>query len=186
MFLTTWLEDHLCRCFWVTSWVISIPAESQSLKVVWFSSISQWCLALCNSMGCSMPGLLVHCQLPESTQTHVHWVGDAIQPSHPLLSPSPPTFNLSQHQGHFQWVSYLHQVAKVLELGPCINPCIGPAITRYHRLGGFNKRNGLSHSPGALKSEVRVSAGLVFSHVLCLYLSMPKFLLLIKTVVIVA
>ena len=54
-------------------------------------------------------------QLPESTQTHVHWVGDAIQPSHPLSSPSPPTLNLSQHQGLFQWVSSLHQVAKVLE-----------------------------------------------------------------------
>ena len=57
----------------------------------------------------------VHHQLPESTQTHVHWVGDAIQPSHPLSSPSPPAFNLSQHQGFFQWVSSSHHVAKVLE-----------------------------------------------------------------------
>ena len=55
-------------------------------------------------------------QLPELAQTHVHWVGDAIQPCHPLLSPSPPAFNLSQHQGLFQWVSSSHQVAKVLEL----------------------------------------------------------------------
>ena len=62
-----------------------------------------------------MPGLPVHHQLPEFTQTHVHWVGDAIQPSHPLWSPSLLTFNLSQHQGLFQWVSSLHQVAKVLE-----------------------------------------------------------------------
>ena len=54
--------------------------------------------------------------LLELTQSHVHWVGDVIQPSHPLLSPSPPAFNLSQHQGLFQWVSSLHQVAKVLEL----------------------------------------------------------------------
>ena len=59
--------------------------------------------------------LLVHHQLPEFTQTHVHWVGDAIQPSHPLLSPFPPAFNLSHHQGLFQWVSSSHQVAKVLE-----------------------------------------------------------------------
>ena len=59
--------------------------------------------------------LPVHHQLPEFTQIHVHWVGDAIQPSHPLLSPSPPAFNLSQHQGLFKWVSSLHQVAKVLE-----------------------------------------------------------------------
>ena len=63
----------------------------------------------------SMPGLPVSHQLPEPTQTHVHWVGDAIQPSHSLLSPSPPAFNLSQHQGLFQWVNSLNQVAKVLE-----------------------------------------------------------------------
>ena len=62
-----------------------------------------------------MPGFPVHHQLPELTQTHVHRVGDAIKPSHPLLSPSPPAFSLSQHQGLFQRVSYSHQVAKVLE-----------------------------------------------------------------------
>ena len=66
-------------------------------------------------MNCSTPGLPVHHQLPESTQTHVHRVGDAIQPSHSLSSPSPPALNLSQHQGLFQWVSSSHQVAKVLE-----------------------------------------------------------------------
>ena len=65
-------------------------------------------------MDCSTPGLPVHHQLPESTQTHVHWVGDAIQPSHPLSSPS-HAFNLSQHQGLFKWVSSSHQVAKVLD-----------------------------------------------------------------------
>ena len=63
-------------------------------------------------MDCSMPGFLVHHQLPELTQIHVHWVGDAIQPSHLLSAPSPPAFNLSQHEGLFQWVSSLHQVAK--------------------------------------------------------------------------
>jgi len=66
-------------------------------------------------MDCSTPGLLVHHQLQEFTQTHVHWVGDTIQVSHPL-SPSPPTFNLSQHQGLFKWVSSSHHVPKVLEL----------------------------------------------------------------------
>ena len=66
-------------------------------------------------MDCGMPGLPVHQQLPEFTQTHVHWVIDANQPSHPLSSPSSPTFNPSQHQGLFQWVSSYHQVAKVLE-----------------------------------------------------------------------
>ena len=63
---------------------------------------------------CSMPGLPLHLQLPELAQTHVHWVGDVIKPSHPLSSPSPPGFNLSQHQGLFQWVSSSHQVDKVL------------------------------------------------------------------------
>ena len=80
-----------------------------------FSSVAQSCLTLCNPVGCSTPGFPVHHQLLEFTQTHVHWVGDAVQPSYPLLSPSPPTFNLSQHQGLFQWVSSSHQVAKVLE-----------------------------------------------------------------------
>ena len=79
------------------------------------SSVAQACLTLCDPMNCSTPGLLVHHQLLESTQTHVHWVGDAIEPSHPLSSPSPPALNLSQHQGIFKWVSSLHQVAKVLE-----------------------------------------------------------------------
>ena len=82
---------------------------------VQFSSVTQLCPTLCNPMNHSTPGLPVHHQLLEFTQTHVHWVGDAIQPSHPLSSPSTPALNLSQHQGLFQWVSSLHQVAKVLE-----------------------------------------------------------------------
>ena len=73
-------------------------------------------------MTCSMPGLPVHYQLPESTQTRVHQVVDAIQPSHPLSSLSSPTFNLSQHQGLFKWVSSSHQVAKVLEFQLQISP----------------------------------------------------------------
>ena len=81
-----------------------------------FSSVTQSCLTLYDPMDCSMPGFPVHHQLPEFTQTHVHWVSDAIQPSHPLSSPSPPAFNLSQHQSLFQWVSSSHQMAKVLEL----------------------------------------------------------------------
>ena len=79
-----------------------------------FSSVQSLSPTLCNPMDCSMPGFPVHHQLPEFTQIHVHWVGDAIQPSHPLLSPS-PAFNLSQYQGLFKWVSSSHQVAKVLE-----------------------------------------------------------------------
>ena len=80
-----------------------------------FSSVAQSYLSLCDPRDCSMPGLPVHQKLPEVTQTHVHQVSDAIQPSHPLSSPSPPTFNLSQHQGLFKWVTSSHQVAKVLE-----------------------------------------------------------------------
>ena len=80
-----------------------------------FSSIIQSCPTLCDPMNCSMPGLPVHHQLPEFTQTHVHWVSDAILPSHPLSSPYPPTLNLSQHQGLFKWVSSSHQVGRVLE-----------------------------------------------------------------------
>ena len=75
----------------------------------------QSCPTLCSPMNHSTPGLPVHHQFPESIQTHVHQVGDAIQPSHPLSSPSPPVLNLSQHQGLFKWVSSSHQVAKVLE-----------------------------------------------------------------------
>ena len=70
-----------------------------------FNSVTQACLTLCQPMDCSMPGLPVHHQLPEFTQTHVHCVGDAIQPSYPLSSPSPPAFYLSQHQGIFKGVS---------------------------------------------------------------------------------
>ena len=77
---------------------------------------SQWCPALFDPMDCSTPGFPVHHQFPEPTQTHLHQEGDAIQPSHPLSSPSLPAFNLSQHQGLFQGVSSLYQVAKVLEL----------------------------------------------------------------------
>ena len=80
-----------------------------------FSSVAQSCLTLCEPINRSTPGLPVHHQLLESTQTHVHRVSDAIQPSHPLSSPSPPALNLSQHQGPFQWVSSSHEVAKVLE-----------------------------------------------------------------------
>ena len=85
------------------------------LQTVQFSSVAQSCLTLCNPIECSTPGLPVHHQLSEVTQTHAHWVGDAIQPSHTLSSPSPPSFYLSQHQGLFKWVSSLLQVVKLLK-----------------------------------------------------------------------
>ena len=72
--------------------------QPKYLSTIQFSSVTQSCLTLCDPMNCSMPGLPVHQQLPEFTQTHIHWVSDAIQPSHPLSSPSPPAPNPSQHQ----------------------------------------------------------------------------------------
>ena len=96
--------------------IISIPCIFLvSLRSVQFSSVAQLCLTLCNPMDCCTPGFPVYHHLPKLAQTHVSWVGDYIQPSHPLSSPSPPAFNLSQHQGFFKWVSSSHQVAKVLE-----------------------------------------------------------------------
>ena len=101
-------------------WISKHPLPSSlsllpSTLSVQFSSVAQSCPTLCDPMNRSTPGLPVHHQLQEFTQTHVHWVGDANQQSHPLLSPSPPAHSLSQHQGLFKWVTSLHQVAKVLE-----------------------------------------------------------------------
>ena len=109
---------------------ITLPAKVRLVKALVFPvvmygcdqikcdqirSIAQSCPALCNPMNRSTPGLSVHHQLPEFTQTHIHWVSGAIQPSHPLSSPSPPAPNPSQHHSLFQWVNSLHEVAKVLE-----------------------------------------------------------------------
>ena len=105
--------------------IITFLSRSKNLLISWlgslsavifqFSSVSQSCPTLCNPMNHSTPGLPVHHQLPESTQTHVHRVSDAIQPSHPLSAPSPSAPNPSQHQSLFQWVNSSHEVAKVLE-----------------------------------------------------------------------
>ena len=91
----------------------SLPPDSQFPTIV--SSVAQSCSSLWDPMNHNMPGLPVHHQLLEFTQTHAHWFGDAIQPSHPLSSPSPPAPNPSQHQGLFQWVKSSYEVAKVLE-----------------------------------------------------------------------
>ena len=113
IFPTKGLNLHL---LWLQHWQVgSLPLSHQGSPSVQFSSVTQSCLTLCDPMNRSTPGLPVHHQLPEFTQTHVQQVGDAIQPSHPLSSPPPPAFNLSQHHGLFQWVSSLHQMAKVLE-----------------------------------------------------------------------
>ena len=104
---------------WLTEWLnwtdVNLMSKITSLSSE-FSSVTQSCLTLCNPMDCSTPGLPVHHQLLEFSQTHVHWVGDTIQPYYPLSSPSPPIFNLSQHQDLFQRVGSLDQVDKVWEL----------------------------------------------------------------------
>jgi len=100
------------QAFSVAEWMHEQMNEQLSVQ---FSSVAQSCPTLCDPINHSTPGLPVHHQLPEFTQTHVHWVSDAIQPSHPLSSPSPPAPNLSQHQSLYQWVNSSHEVAKVLE-----------------------------------------------------------------------
>ena len=106
-----WVLDREDRRYWIPD-----GDESSMRDVsVQFSSVTQLCLTLCHPIDCSPPDLPVHYQLLEFTQIHVHWVGDAIQPSHPLSSPSPPAFILSQQQGLFKWVCSLPQVAKILE-----------------------------------------------------------------------
>ena len=107
-----WLCLHCCLA---NNFISNIFLDSICMCSVQFSSVAQLCLTLCDPMKRSTPGLPVYHQLPEFTQTHVHWVGDDIQPSHPLSSPSPPAPNPSQHQGLFQWVKSSHEVAKVLE-----------------------------------------------------------------------
>ena len=113
LLLNSWAQSHR-KCL-----------QQSSGYILWGCKLLDWIssvqfsrlvvLTLWDSMDCSMPGLPVHHQIQEFIQTHAHWGGDAIQPSRPLLSPSPLTFNFSQYQGLFQWVSSSHQVAKVLE-----------------------------------------------------------------------
>ena len=104
-----WTQVSLIAGRFLTSWATREEGSGQS------SSVTQSCPTLCDPMNHSMPGLPVHHQLREFTQTHVHQVGDAIQPSHPLSSLCPPASNPSQHQGLFQWVNSSYEVAKVLE-----------------------------------------------------------------------
>ena len=122
-----WSESRWYDSFWLshkTLMHVILSGEYMFVFVIFFytipfsvqfNSVTQLCPTLCDPMNRSTPGLPVHHQLPEFTQTHVHWVCDAIQPSHPLSSPSPPAPNPSQHQSLFQWVNSSHEVAKVLE-----------------------------------------------------------------------
>ena len=102
------VQNAVLGCNLKNDRMISVRFQANHSITVQFSPVTNSCLTL-------LPGLPVHHQHPESTQSHVHWLGDAIQPSHPLSSPSPPALNLSQHQGLFKWVSSSHQLANVLE-----------------------------------------------------------------------
>ena len=115
----TMANTQCFKCFQLGG-ALRFGLKSDATKIlvvlVQFSSVQLLsCAWLCKPMNCSMPGFPVHHQLPELAQTHVHWVRDAIQPSHRLSSLSSPAFKLSQHQGLSQWGSFSHQVAKVLE-----------------------------------------------------------------------
>ena len=108
--------DAMILVFWILSFKPAFSLSSFTfISSFQISSVAQSCPTLCDHMNHSTPGLPVHHQLPKFTQTHVHRVRDAIQPSHPRLSPSPPAPNPSQHQSLFQWVNSSHEVAKVLE-----------------------------------------------------------------------
>ena len=105
------------RSFPVTQWFLKFTHSSLLELKHWICcSVAKSCLTVFDPMDCSMPCFPVHHHLPEFSQIHVQWLSDNIQSLHPLSSPSPPAFNLSQHQGLFQWANSSHQVAKVLEL----------------------------------------------------------------------
>ena len=127
-------------------------------------SVAKLCQTLYNPMDCKRPGSFVLHSLPEFAQNHVHWVSDAIQPSHPLLPASPFAFSLSQHQYLFQWVSSLHQVAKVLEFQLSINPSneyswlISFKIDWHHLLGVQGTLNSLLQHCSSKASIFQCSA----------------------------
>ena len=108
-------QQEFLPWFWLESHCITRPFLGKKTISVQFSSVAQSCPTLCDPMNRSTPGLPVHHELPVFTQSRVHWVSDAIQPSHPLSSPSSPAPNSSQHQSLFQWVNSSHEMAKVLE-----------------------------------------------------------------------
>ena len=108
-------NSQISQWFCHAAKIRNLSHQGRPIKLLQFSSVQSLSRPTLRPMNRSTPGLPVHHQLLEFTQTHVHWVNDAIQPSHPLSSPCPPALNLSQHQALFKWVSSLHQVAKVLE-----------------------------------------------------------------------
>ena len=144
-----WLKPHQKCSTWLT---------------IQFSSVAQSCPTLCDPMNRSTPGLPVHHHLPEFTETHVHWVSDAIQPSHLGSSPSPPAPNPSQHQSLFQWVNSSHEVAKVLEF-----------LLQHHSLQRNPRadllQNGLVGSPCSTRGSQESSPAPQFKSINSLVLS---------------
>ena len=123
-------DSNLCLLHWQTDSLQLVPPwkslPCSVILTIWIvelsllllsCSVAQSCATLCDPMDCSTPGLPVLHHLSEPAQTHVHWVGDAIQPSHSLLSRCPPAFNLSEHQGLFRWVDSSHQIVQVFLKG---------------------------------------------------------------------
>ena len=105
-----------CNCLHLVMFSHTDPVRYMKILINQFSSVTQSCKTLWDLMDCTTPGLLVHHQLQELAQTYVHQIGNVVQPSHPLSSPSPPVFNLSQYQCLFQWINSSYQVAKVLQV----------------------------------------------------------------------
>ena len=124
-----------------------------------YCSVTQSCPTLCNPMDCSTPGFPVLHYLLEFAQTHIHWVSDAIQPSHPLSPPSPPAFNLSQHHGLFQWDGSSHWVTKVLELQLQHQSSIGYSGLISFKIDCFD----LLEAQGTLKSLLQHHSRSLFS-----------------------
>ena len=127
----------IANIFWNT-FVLCMCVLCLCVYELQFSSVTQSCLTLCDSLEWSMPGFPVHHQLLQFGKTHVHQVGDAIQPAHPLSSPSPPAFNLSQYQCLFQWTHSLHLVAKILEFQVSISSSSEYSCLIFYRIDCFS------------------------------------------------
>ena len=157
-------------CLW---WDLNCSFLSWFLSGSQFRSVAQLCVTLCDPMDCSTPGLRFHHQLPQLAQTHVHQV---IQPSHPLSSPTPPAFSLSQDQGLYQWVSSLHQMAKVWSFSFSISPSVN--IQDWFPLGWTGwislQSKGFSRVCSNIRDQPRLPSAEWLCVAVCLLLQGPR------------